>query len=55
MFWTIVSVVIILGLAWAMRKATINTPFDHQRACTPDIEHLRHLETDEPAVNKKNK
>lgn len=46
MIWSILGIIIILALAWAMRKATINTPFDHRRACTPDIEHLRHLEED---------
>lgn len=51
MFWIILSIIIILGLAYAMHKATVNTPFDSRRACTPDIKHLMYLEKE----NKKNK
>lgn len=44
MFWPVFGTIVILALAWAMRKAIKNTPFDEHRACTPDVKHLRHME-----------
>lgn len=48
MLWWIFGSIIVLGLAWAMHKATVNTPFDSRRACTPDVKHLKYLEKKDP-------
>ncbi len=53
MIWIILSIVFILGLALAIRKASKGTAFAHKCPCTPYIEHLRGVENEKEQVHKK--
>lgn len=52
MIWTILIVVGVGFLAFAIRAATKNTPFEHSCGCTPRIAQLKHLETEDPEYDK---
>lgn len=54
MIWSILLVIGIVLLAYWMRKATKGTPFEHNRACTPRVEQLRHIEDPEAKGKKEN-
>ena len=54
MFWSILLIIGILTLAYWMRKAVKDTPFDESRACTPRIKQLRHMEDPESKAKKEN-
>lgn len=50
--WGILLVAGILGLAFAIRKATRKTPFANNCGCTPNIDHLRWVEKGEKPAKK---
>lgn len=54
MLWTILSIGVILLLAYCLRKATKGTPFEHKMACTPRIEQLKHMEDPKYKAKKEN-
>ncbi len=51
-FWSVIFVTGILFLAYWIRRATKDTPFEHNRPCTPRVQQLKHME-DPGAKGKK--
>lgn len=41
MFWSILVIALVIGLAWLIRKGTKGTPFAHRCPCTPYVAHLK--------------
>lgn len=53
MLWVVISIIAIVVLAFAIRKATRNTPFVNCCGCTPNIDHLRWVEKGEKREDAK--